>query len=151
MTKATAETLKLIIIIALSLILFLSFVPLVTTELKIACKRSQIDDLARVLRELENFKRMNNVQPLSYNVVQGFIVKTDCTKEIVFQKVVENNVEKKIVKLVWEDGLEEKIPTEADWQMEGTNGLVDMSLTEGTWDIKVFSNSVIAIKSTTKL
>jgi len=140
MTKASAETLKLIIIIALGLIIFLSFVPIVTTELNIVCKRSQMDDLGRVLTQLENFERMNDVQAVSYNTIEGFNVKTSCTKEIVFERKIENNVEKKYVKVVWTDGLYERIPTVADWNMGNTG----MDLTDGTWDMKVYYRNVIA-------
>jgi uncharacterized ubiquitin-like protein YukD len=141
MTKATAETLKLILIIALGLIIFLSFVPIITNELSVACKRSQIDDLGRVLTQLENFESMSNVQTLSYNTVEGFVIKT-CTKEIVFEKTTENNVEKKYVKVVWEDGIEQKIPTVADWKMgNGDNLWLNDS---STWDMKVSYRNVIA-------
>jgi uncharacterized LabA/DUF88 family protein len=134
MTKATVETLKLIFIIALGLIIFLYLIPMMLREANIACKRSQIDELSRVLRELDKFERMKTtLQPGSYNIVENFEVKT-CTDKIEYKDG--------LLYVIWNDGSSEKIPTKAQWKMDDSF----LSLKEGKWDMKVSLESVTAIR-----
>ena len=146
MTKGS-EAIWLFFIIAIGLVLILFFFLVLPKIADVGCRQSQMDDLSRVLRELDNFERMNTtLQPGSYNILpEPFTVRTSCTSEIMYVKEI-NYVNKVryegVLKVIWTDGITEKIPTNDTWKMEdGT----DMSLTKDSWDMKVSLKSVVAI------
>lgn len=138
MSKATVDIFMLIAVIALGLMILLFLVPMLSKELNVACKRSQIDDLGKVWRQLDNFERMKEtIQPGSYNIIENFNVKKYCTSEIRYD-------ERGFLVIKWVDGGFEKIPTNAVWKMDGSNLL----LKEGTTcDFKVSLGNVVATQS----
>jgi hypothetical protein len=143
MTKATVETLKLILIIALGLLILMYFIPIATNELDSVCKNAQMDELNKVWEQLDNFEKNNQtIQPGSYNTIQDFHVQS-CTSEIKYVPV-ENG--RGYLTIKWKSsGYVQKIPTEASWTMEDDTG-PPMDLTEGTtWDMKVSLGNVAAI------
>ena len=137
MIKGSAETLKLIFIIAFGLFIFLWVIPMMMNQLSVICKHAQMDELYKVWEELERFEKMDKiVQPTSYNLVQGFVVKTDCVSEIKYDS------NKKYLFITWKDGVVQEInSTDVTWGIEGSSG--DMDLKEGTWDMKVSLGKVI--------
>lgn len=140
MTKGS-ETIWLFFFIAIGLFLILFFFLVLPKIADVGCRQSQMDDLSRVLRELDNFERMNTtLQPGSYNILpEPFTVRTSCTSKIKYDP-------SGLVIVIWNDGITEKIPTNATWKMEDGN---DTSLTEGSWDMRVSLKSVVAISQGT--
>lgn len=138
MTKATVDIFLLIGVVALTIMILIPIILLTTKGLDEGCKISQIDKLNEVLRQLDNFEKMNQtIQIGSYNTIENFEVKKSCTSEIKYD-------ESGFLEIKWSDGSIEKIPTNAKWKLGGE----PLVLTEGTtYDMRVSLRSVIATPS----
>lgn len=139
MTKATVDIFLLIGIIALGLMVLIPLILFLTSYLNVSCKRSQIEKLSEVLRQLDNFEKMKETILIgSYNTIEDFQVKKSCTSEIRYD-------ERGFLEIKWSDSSVEKIPTNAVWKMADGKPFL---LKEGTTcDMRVSLRSVVAASS----
>jgi hypothetical protein len=146
MTKGSAvEKLLLIFIVAFGLILFISLYILFTKEINVTCKRTQMDELDKIWKELDKFESMKGtIQPASYNTIQNFEVKKDCVSKIEYKEETVSGSVKTYLVITWNDKIVQKMPTKAEWKTEGSNGLVNLELEGGVWDMEVSLGKVIA-------